>query len=44
MDGEIDGKNSTGTLMGAHNVWLRECWLQVSISVTIIQGANEINS
>jgi len=42
------GKNG----MGAYNdntqrlnvVWLRELLLQVSISVTIIQGANEINS
>jgi len=25
-------------------VWLRELLLQVTISVTIIQGANEINS
>jgi len=38
--------------MGAYNdstqrlnvVWLCELLLQVSISVTIIQGANEINS
>jgi len=42
------GKND----MGAYNdnaqhlnvVWLRELLLQVSISLTIIQGANEINS
>jgi len=42
------GRHSTG----AYNdnaqrfnvVWLRKLLLQVSISVTIIQGANEINS
>jgi len=42
------GKNGTGAYNNnaqrLNVVWLRELLLQVSISVTIIQGANEINS
>jgi len=42
------GKNGTGAYNDNSQclnvVWLRELLLQVSISVTIIQGANEINS
>jgi len=42
------GKNGTGAYNDnaqyLNAVWLRELLLQVSISVTIIQGANEINS
>jgi len=42
------GKNGTGAYNdNAHRlnvVWLRDLLLQVSISVTIIQEANEINS
>jgi len=42
------GKNGTGTYNDnaqcLNVIWLHELLLQVSISVTIIQGANEINS
>jgi len=42
------GKNGTGVyndnVQRLNVVWLRELLLQVSISVTIIQGANKINS
>jgi len=42
------GKNDTGAYndnaQRLNVVWLCELLLQVSISITIIQGANEINS
>jgi len=42
------GKNGTGACndnaQRLNVIWLRELLLQVSISVPIIQGANEVNS